>query len=371
MSEVKNYRPLLVLAPGVLAGAEKVVLTGLQSLRDQGLNPLMIIIQETRSPHLALEFKKALPSGIESKMIISHRAFDHSLPKQLMEILKNEKQPFILHSHGFKALIACALGKKKSPHIHTHHGNTAHTWKVKLYETLALYTMKSCDRIIAVSARMKEELDKNLSPDKVVVVENMLSLSNASAVREKRKEHILEKHGVINLLFVGRLSLEKGLLDFLAAWENSVKKEHFYLHVVGDGDQKPLIEEFIRAHQLENFVTLHGFVTEPSRFFMEADLLIMPSHREGLPMTLIEALASGVPVLGSRVGALDSLIISHKNGLLLPSQNKDEWSRALDELPSQLSTWLDHAKEEAPLVEERFSAKKWGEKTKALYESIV
>ena len=60
------------MAPGVLAGAEKVVLTGLASLLELGLNPLIIIIRETRSPKTAEEFQKALPPLIESKIIDSN-----------------------------------------------------------------------------------------------------------------------------------------------------------------------------------------------------------------------------------------------------------------------------------------------------------
>ncbi|MDO9182054.1 MAG: hypothetical protein Q7U04_06580, partial [Bacteriovorax sp.] len=127
---VNTYRPIIILAPGVLAGAEKVVLTGITALYELGLNPLMIIIRETRIPQLANDFQKALNPNIENIIIDSKSAMDLKLPKKLKKILKNQELPIVLHTHGFKALVAGFLAKGKSIHIHTHHGNTSHTFKV-------------------------------------------------------------------------------------------------------------------------------------------------------------------------------------------------------------------------------------------------
>lgn len=371
-SKTNSYRPVLVLAPGVLAGAEKVVLTGLNVLFEEGHSPLVIIIRETRVPALAENFKNALPDHIESVTIDSKKALDINLPRRLREILQNEKLPFVLHSHGFKALIACYMSRGNSPHLHTHHGNTAHTFKVRVYEKIAMMTMKSCNGVIAVSVKMKDELEKLLKPyNKISVVENMLSFKNAARIRIKRAEINTINNDKINLIFVGRLSSEKGLLPFLKCLALYPSKERFHLTVLGDGIEKPLIENFIQDNNLSELVNLHGFVSNPSEYFISPDILIMPSIREGLPMTLIEALASGVPVIANNVGAISSLVIDGRNGYLAKDATVESWNNLLTKTLENYKNLRFNAMAEAESFEARFSAKLWAQRTIELYESIL
>ena len=368
--KTNSFRPVLILAPGVLAGAEKVVLTGLEALYQEGLNPLMVIIRETRVPELAVDFKNAIPNGIESVTIDSTKALDINLPKKLREVLQNQKLPIVLHSHGFKALIASYMAKGKAPHLHTHHGNTAHTFKVRVYEKIAMLTMKSCNQVIAVSAKMKEDLDKILKPfNKISVVENMLSLKNASRIRQERSE-IKEPsdEDKIKLLFVGRLSPEKGLISFLECLSQFPLKEKFSLTILGDGVERSATEIFIHKHNLSEIVTMHGFVADPSEFFITPDILIMPSIREGLPMTLIEALSSGVPVIANNVGAISSLVTHEQNGYFSKDATIASWNEVLHITLNNFKKWKLNASHEASGIEKRFSAKLWAQRTIELYK---
>ena len=367
----KEFRPVLVLAPGVLAGAEKVVLTGLSALSDMGLNPLMIIIRETRAPHFAHDFQKMIPSHIDNRIIDSTKALDIQLPHRLKECLEDQTMPLVLHSHGFKALIACYMSKGKRPHLHTHHGNTAHTLKVRIYEKIAMMTMKSCRVVIAVSHKMKAELESSLRPfNKIVVIENMLSLKNASKIRSERA--LLNKSNeFINLIYVGRISPEKGLLSFLEAWASFKNKDHFRLSVVGDGVERSACELFAKENGLSDKITFHGFVSDPSSFFLSPDVLIMPSLREGLPMTLIEALASGVPVIANNVGAISNLVTHNHNGFFAKDGSTLSWEQVLTETINQVDLWKKNAASEAQTIEERFSATSWAQKTRDLYQKEI
>ncbi|MDD4976088.1 MAG: glycosyltransferase [Bacteriovorax sp.] len=368
--KTNSYRPVLVLAPGILAGAEKVVLTGINALYELGLNPLMIIIKETRAPHFANEFKKVLPEYIENITIDSTKALDIKLPYKLKDVLKNERLPIVLHSHGFKSLITCYIIKGKCPHLHTHHGNTAHTFKVRIYEKIAMMTMKTCSQVIAVSNKMNDELKTMLSPyKKIMVIENMLSLNNVAKIRKERSTQVQLNNNIIKLIYIGRLSPEKGLLPFLECLSKFHAKDRFFLMVLGDGVERPLVEKFILEHNLSSQVAIHGFVTDPSDFFISPDILIMPSQREGLPMTLIEALASGVPVIANNVGAISSLITHGHNGFLAVDHSIESWDKVLDTSIESYKDWKQNATLEAEAIEARFSTKLWAQKTQQIYQS--
>lgn len=362
------YRPVLVLAPGIIAGAEKVVLTGVVALYELGLNPIMVIIKETRVPHFAEAFKKALPNYIDARIIESTKALDLKLCHKLKEIINKEKGPLVLHSHGFKSLVACYMAKGKAPHVYTHHGATSHTFKIRIYEKIALLMMRTCHQVIAVSPTMKEELERFLKPyKKISVVENMLSFENAAEIRMKKISQLKSCNEKIKLIYVGRLSPEKGLVPFLECFSRFSLREKFQLAILGDGSERNSVEEFIQNNNLTSNVETYGMISDPSLFFSEADLLIMPSLREGLPMTLIESLAAGVPVIANNVGAISSLISHEHNGYLTSDNSMKSWNEALNKAIINYSHWQQNAIREGEEFEKRFSAKLWAQKTHEIY----
>lgn len=372
MKYKKRARPVLVIAPGIIAGAEKVVQTGIIALHEIGLNPILIIISETRVPHYADQFEKIIPSNISRIIVPSTRALDVMLPLRTKEalktFLKTEKPgPLVFHSHGFKALFVSFFIRGDHHHIHTHHGNTGHTLKVRIYESLAFMMMKTCDRVIAVSQKMKDELLEKLHPyKKISVIDNMLSFKNIHKIRERRLALTPHSGQVYRLLFVGRLSPEKGLVHFLECWSSVIYRDRFELTIIGDGPQKHLIENMIIANHLSGKVKMVGYVSDPAEYFVDADLLIMPSLTEGLPMTLIESLAAGVPVLANDVGAIASLVTHNHNGYLCHSSH-EKWATALWDVLKNIDRWKENAQNEAISIERRFSPAKWAAKTQTYY----
>lgn len=369
MESRTQLKPIIVFAPNVLAGAEKVVITGTKALQELGLSPHLIVIQETRAPLHAENFIKEFPSDIKISIVKSTKALDFNLSQEIEKCIKDDKN-IIIHTHGFKALVACRLMKGKIPHVHTHHGNTSHTFKVKVYEWLADLAMKRCDKVIAVSEEMKTLLLKNLSPfKKIVTVPNMLSFKNASTVRNMRTTHTPKDK--INLIYIGRLGPEKGLVPFLENLSKSSVNSHFHLTVLGDGPEKERAKNLVLEKKLSDQVVFKGFVSNASDYLGSADALILPSFTEGLPMTLIEALSCGVPVIANDVGAIKSLLQHQKNGFLTKNNDFSEWESAFQAIIKNLTSWREFSMNHSTSIEELHSSKKWAEKTKEVYESIA
>ncbi|MBP9680338.1 MAG: glycosyltransferase [Bacteriovorax sp.] len=371
MHNKANYQPIIIFAPGVLAGAEKVVITGTHALFDLGLNPHVIVIKESRAPQFAEKFIMEFSPKIQITVLESTKALDFELPKKINRLLKDLIQKdFIIHTHGLKALIVCQLIKPKFHHIHTHHGNTSHTFKMRLYEWMADLSMKRCQHIIAVSEEMRGLLLKKLAPyKKISVVTNMLSFKNAKSIRDQRE--LRSKNNQIHLIFIGRLSPEKGLIPFLENFNSFEFKDQFILSVLGDGVEKNQAMAFVKEFQLESKVTFYGHVHNPSHYISLADALILPSFKEGLPMTLIEALASGLPVLANDVGAIKDLVTSHRNGLIVSHNGRECWHQALICLKNEIGLWQKYTMEHASDIEEKYSAKNWALKTKKIYDQLI
>jgi len=370
MKYKRRARPILIIAPGLISGAEKVVQTGSLALSEIGLDPIVVIIRESKYPYFADQFAKILHPKVKKIIVDTNRSFDVMLPirikEELEKILNSEKTaPLVFHSHGFKALIATSFIKGNNHHIHTHYGHINNAFKSKL----AYSFMKNCNRVIAVSQKMKEELLTELYPFKnVSVIDNMLSFRNIGKIRDRRIS-LPARHGeIIKLLYVGRLIPEKGLLDFLHCWSNLIYRDRFELTVIGDGPLKNDLENFIKGNHLMNRIKMLGYLNEPAEYFIESDLLIMPSLSEGLPMTLIESLAAGLPVIANDVGAISSLVVHNHNGYICSTGSEDKWTTGLWEALKNIERWKSNAEWEASSVEQRFSPTKWAAKTQAFYQ---
>jgi glycosyltransferase involved in cell wall biosynthesis len=142
-------------------------------------------------------------------------------------------------------------------------------------------------------------------------------------------------------LFVGRLSLEKGLMDLMEAWRQLERGSDpggatgALLLVAGpdmDGhawNVGPAAREFVSRHDLADSVRFVGSVQDPAPLLRAADLLAQPSHFEAQGLSAVEALACGVPVIASAVGGLLDFVKDGENGALHPPKDPAALERAL------------------------------------------
>jgi colanic acid/amylovoran biosynthesis glycosyltransferase len=139
------------------------------------------------------------------------------------------------------------------------------------------------------------------------------------------------------LICVGRLSAEKGHLGLLNAFA-SVRARNLdaELVLVGDGPERMRIEHAIQALNLQDVVHLTGVLSEQETLeqIAHADVLVLASFMEGLPVVLMEALALGVPVVATRVAGIPELVVHETNGLLFSPANWDELAEYLSRLLS-------------------------------------
>ncbi|MGV8056431.1 MAG: glycosyltransferase [Smithellaceae bacterium] len=183
------------------------------------------------------------------------------------------------------------------------------------------------DTVITVSTDLSQRLIAlGLPPGKVVHVPNgvdleMFQLRDRSSARKKLS---LETDQPL-ILFVGSLEEVKGIPYFLEAILHLRHRrgKSFRVVMLGDGSWKGRILDFISQHALKEIVelvgpVLHGHVP---LYMNAADILCLPSIREGHPNVINEALASGVPIVGSRVGAIPQLVNSEAGIVVEPGDS--------------------------------------------------
>jgi starch synthase (maltosyl-transferring) len=124
-------------------------------------------------------------------------------------------------------------------------------------------------------------------------------------------------------IFVGRLDAQKGLPDLLSAAERVIaERPDWYLAIVGDGPERPwLIEQISTRPLLRDRVHFLGHRSDVPSLLAAADMLVLPSLWEGMPNVILEAMAAGLPVIGTAVEGTDELVIPGESGWLVPTHD--------------------------------------------------
>lgn len=146
-----------------------------------------------------------------------------------------------------------------------------------------------------------------------------------------------EIHERLHVLCISRLSPEKGLVGLIDALAIAIKRGiNLELRLVGEGGERTQIEQRIKKYGLQEHCFLFGRASEQQVFkeFTSADIFVLTSFMEGLPVVLIEALALGVPVIAPRIAGIPEIIESGQSGLLFTPANWEELAEQLVQLSS-------------------------------------
>jgi glycosyltransferase involved in cell wall biosynthesis len=145
--------------------------------------------------------------------------------------------------------------------------------------------------------------------DRIVVVPNAIDPADFEI-------HPVFQKPMIRIGFLGRLDRVKLIGQLIAAvwWMSDLPVE---CHIFGEGPERRRLEQLITSYEVGNRVFFHGTVARPQEALRQMDVLVLPSPVEGFGLVLIEAMASGVPVIASRSGGSANVVQNQENGLLV------------------------------------------------------
>lgn len=177
---------------------------------------------------------------------------------------------------------------------------------------LAALFANRCDAVIAPSASMGQVLRRWGVESKIEVVPNGIELERFHRAAEQvRSEKVTKQSDELRVIYVGRVASEKNLLTLIQAFELAMRDvPQATLHIVGDGPLEPELKAMCAASELENKVVFRGALPydEVPRALAESDLFASASISEVHPLTFIEAMAAGVPCVGTpSPGVIDSV----------------------------------------------------------------
>jgi glycosyltransferase involved in cell wall biosynthesis len=369
-----------------VGGIEKVVNEQSKRLLLRNFDP-MVVTNRIGTP------KKYYVDGVpvecyESLNIGFRLGIPYSIPTlpSLPIFVKAVASSKIIHAHGhpyLTSLIASKLAKQyNKPLVLTQH-NTFIEYnnifdQVELLNDLSIgkQNLNLADRIIAVSEATKEYMLRlGAKPKKVEVVYNGVDLTKFRPIIGKREE-MRKKIGVsqdaIVVLTVRRLVYKNGI-DTLMDCANSVirKNRKIVFLVVGDGPDLNSVRLEIKRLGIESNFRLVGFVSDqdlPS-YYNAADLFVLPSKSgEGLPLVVLESMASGLPVIATNVGGIKEILIDDYGQLVPPNRPDLLATSVLDFVEINDAPGK---KELRARVEEKFTWETNVERLVEIYEELI
>ena len=145
----------------------------------------------------------------------------------------------------------------------------------------------------------------------------------------------------------------------------------FHLDIVGDGPHRKRIEAHCDELQLRRYVTFHGFRNDVQDLLSERGIFILSTTTEGLSITLLEAMASGLPIVATRVGGNPEVVIDGETGLLVPPKSPREMADAILSLIRDPARAAQMGTAGRTRVEEQFDVRKVAARYETLYREIL
>lgn len=241
----------------------------------------------------------------------------------------------IIHIHGssrgsfYRKFIIFLFSKyvfKKSVVYHIH-GSEYHLFynESGFYQKKMIrFFIQNSDCIICLSKSWHTFFLENFNPKKIEILPNIIDYPKKNNVNKNIK--------MITFLFLGFVGERKGIFDLLNVIQmNKVDFEGKIKLRIGGNGEIDRLKNFIKMQQLENIVEFLGWITaeEKKIELNHCDVYMLPSYNEGLPISILEAMSYGKPIISTPVGGIPEIVIPEKNGILVKPGNFGEISNAI------------------------------------------
>lgn len=370
----KKIRVLHLVSSGGLFGAERVIIN--LATRTKDAVCYVGAVHNVHNPHLEV-IDEAKDLGLYTVVFKSSGQLDLSTVFKIKRFLR-EADIDIIHTHNYKSDLlgfwASRLAGKKW--VGTNHVWHSTDGKLKFYETLDAFFLKFADKVTGVSQEIKDDLlRKGFKDAQVAVIDNGIHIekfqNGVPAAELKRTLFHLNEHDFV-IAIVGRLAKEKGHDIFLQAVKTIVEQyPNVKCLIIGDGPLRSELETVTADLGLSKNMIFAGIRNDMPRVYAMCDLMVNSSYIEGLPMTILEAMAARVPIIATRVGAVPKVIDDQKNGIALEPGDAGTLAKAMRELIADGQKRKRFADAAYKDVCERFSDRRMAERYRDIYREVL
>jgi len=344
LSPIRKIRVLVMMESQWVTGpAKNLIAFGVQ-LRTSAPADLpaieLSVVAFDRPSSPANRFISALnAAGIRTHVIRERHAGDPSVIPQLLAIVRSEK-PDILQTHNSKSHFLVRLTRlhRRIPWIAFFHGFTSRDARDRFYNRIARWALSGAPQIVTVCQAFAENFRRSGIPaERIFVRHNIVAPfvppppGEVAALRDS----LAIPPDVRVVLVVGRLSQEKGhadLLEAIALLQAARDCRGIRFVLVGDGPERAALEKRSQELGIAGCVLFTGHQDSIRTYYGLAEAFVLPSHSEGSPNALLEAMAAGLPIVSTDAGGAAELVSNGNTALVVERNAPQALSRAIGTL---------------------------------------
>ena len=224
-----------------------------------------------------------------------------------------------------------------------------------------------CSALIALSEEWKKNLSQIVPDEKIVIIENY------STLHEEALKQRMERPCNNTVLFLGELGKRKGCYDIPAVVQNvkkTVPNVKFVLAGAGTEADENAIKKLIAEKDIKENVIFPGWVRgeQKDKLLKEADVFFLPSYNEGMPMSVLDAMGYGLPIVSTNVGGIPKIVRNEENGYCCEAGDVDTYVRGIIALLGSDKWRFDAARESLEIVNRGYSLEAHLRRLECVYE---
>jgi glycosyltransferase involved in cell wall biosynthesis len=370
----RKIKILECIRQGQIGGGESHLLSLVENLDRTKFDP--VVLSFTDGPMIEQLKKMHVPTHV----IHTLKPFDFTKWGKVKEFIK-EQNADLVHAHGTRAAsnVLWASKSLKLPVIYTVHGWSFHQDQKPMIRKIRImgekYISSRTDLNISVS-QSNQLSGKDFIPSFTSVVINngidQKKFNPENTITNLRSELNIGAEKIL-VLFIARFTSHKQPLALLRAFADAFpKNKNMHLLMVGDGDEKDDALRIVKETGLEEHVTFQPFRQDVPAVLAAADIFVLPSLWEGLPIGLLEAMAMGKAIIATNVDGTKEIIQHEQNGILVSTdgliKNLSSAIVSLSMNGDKRALFQQNARE---TVKQRFDAADMTRKIEAEYEKLI
>jgi glycosyltransferase involved in cell wall biosynthesis len=366
----RTIRVAHVLRSLEFGGAERLVVDLAGAQKASGRIVPELVCLESLGPLAAEAERRGLPCALIGRGTVRYLSAMRRMGRHFART-----KPDVVHTHNFLSHVHAAPPARvaRLALIHTKHGKavTSFAWSKRFRRML----YELADRIVVVSRETGESFraKSGVCAGKIAVIHNGIDASRFARIDRgrARRELDLPAEAVV-FGCVSRLDPVKDHPAMLRAFaEVPGRPRDCLLVIVGDGPERDLITRTIRELGLGASVRLTGFTDDVPRHLASFDLFLQLSREEGLSLTILEAAATGVPIIASDVGGTSEIVENGKTGTLIAAGDVRGLAAAMGRFLADPVSFREMARKARETVETDFSLDGMAKRYEELYRLVL
>jgi glycosyltransferase involved in cell wall biosynthesis len=367
---MRRVKVLQLISSGGYYGAENMLLNLCASQEQSGCENSLLLFYNVHVPNVEF-YERARRRGLSVRMVHCNGRADWRAVRQIEEYIQEDGIE-IVHTHGYKADLYgyLAAWRCHKPVVATCHNWVGGTAALGIYNHLDRMVLKKFDGLAAVSDAVAHRLLAfGVPAEKIKTIANGIDVP---AFEHAQPLPLLKAEGSTVVGVVARLDLKKGF-EYLLQAARELRKQFADLKIViaGEGPDRDKIEHIVQQYGLQSSVVLAGQQSNMPAVYAAMDIFVLPSLNEGLPMTLLEAMAASKPVIATRVGAIPSVINDGKNGLLVNAKDPESLRNAIASLLSDPERCQRMGDQAHAWVRQNYTSEAMALKYREMYEEVL